>query len=453
MRRRPTPAAVLLALLAGAPAAATEPAARDATASASSPAARADDPVAVAMDPAATDPADAQRNWASNWRDALDNDFYKISLDIRLRQSLADIDGFRTSSATTLRTRFGIGTKPWRGLSLFAEAEGTIAFANRLFFDNLGNNNKRRSTVADPSAFQLNRGFGRYHRPEFYDVDLIGGRQRIIFDDARFIGNVGWRQNEQTYDAGFGSTSLGIEGLEVGYGYLWHINRIFSDRGQDNTKDWDSRSHLVRVSYDRFELAELTGFAYLLDFKNDSPGNSANTFGFRVKGNKVLDGVWKFGYVGSFAHQGDTGNNTVDYDALYGWVEGIVGHAQVLTVGVGHEWLGSDDGEARFVTPLSTAHKFNGFADAFLDNGGPNGLRNLFVWLSPNFPLGVKGKLYYHRFWSDERGEHLGDEFDFVLTRKFNRILALTKFAWFDGTKSGGVADRWRFTFEVNFKY
>ena len=26
------------------------------------------------------------------------------------------------------------------------------------------------------------------------------GRQRLILDNARFIGNVGWRQNEQTYD-------------------------------------------------------------------------------------------------------------------------------------------------------------------------------------------------------------------------------------------------------------
>ena len=27
------------------------------------------------------------------------------------------------------------------------------------------------------------------------------GRQRIVLDDHRFVGNVGWRQNEQTFDA------------------------------------------------------------------------------------------------------------------------------------------------------------------------------------------------------------------------------------------------------------
>ena len=33
------------------------------------------------------------------------------------------------------------------------------------------------------------------------DATLIFGRQRIKLDDDRFIGNVGWRQNEQTFDA------------------------------------------------------------------------------------------------------------------------------------------------------------------------------------------------------------------------------------------------------------
>ena len=27
------------------------------------------------------------------------------------------------------------------------------------------------------------------------------GRQNIVLDNARFIGNVGWRLNEQTFDA------------------------------------------------------------------------------------------------------------------------------------------------------------------------------------------------------------------------------------------------------------
>jgi hypothetical protein len=32
-------------------------------------------------------------------------------------------------------------------------------------------------------------------------LDLTLGRQRINLDDQRFVGSVGWRQNEQTFDA------------------------------------------------------------------------------------------------------------------------------------------------------------------------------------------------------------------------------------------------------------
>ncbi len=406
------------------------------------------------VDPAATSPTDAQRNWRSNWRSALDNDWYKVSLDMRARLGLADIDGFRTSQAWTVRTRLGVGSKPWHGLSAFVEGEGTFSFARNAFFDGTGENKRRRSTISDPETLSLNRAFVRFHDPELLGLDAIGGRQRIIFDDARFIGNVGWRQNEQTFDAGFGSTSLGLDGLKARYGYLWHINRLWSDLGKDDTQDWDSRSHIVNVSYAAAPWLNVVGFAYILDFKNDAPGNSSNSYGFRLHGKHEFDGVWQLGYAGSWAHQGDGANNTVDYDAHYGWVEVSAGHEKYLTLGSGYEVLGSDNGRARFVTPLATAHKFNGFADAFLDNGGVNGLRDFFLWVSPRLPMGLKGKLIYHRFWSDEQGRTLGDEFNAVFTRKFgSHMLALVKAAVFEGQSNSGRADRWRLTFELNFKY
>ena len=74
--------------------------------------------------------------------------------------------------------------------------------------------------------------------------------------------------------------------------------------------------------------------------------------------------------------------------------------------------LGSDDGDARFVTPLSTAHKFNGWADAFLDNGGTAGLQDVYVYLSPRLPCNLTGRIVYHHFWFDEGGMSASDEVD-----------------------------------------
>ncbi len=406
------------------------------------------------VDPAASRSDDAQRRWADRFRKAVDNDWYKISADIRARIGLADIEGNRNAYAYTVRTRLGIGTKPWHGLSAFVEGEGTVTPAESKYYDGTGDNNNNRSTISDPRVVQLNRAFVRYHDADLMGADVIGGRQRIILDDARFVGNVGWRQNEQTFDAAWASTDLGVEGLRAAYSYLWHINRLWSDQGKRSTRDWDSRSHLMHLSYEAFPWLKMVAFGYIFDFRNDSSENSSASYGVRVTGSHTFEQVWKVGYAASFAHQQEAANNRSHYEAAYGWVEVSAGHVDWLTVGMGFENLGSDDGKGRFRTPLSTAHKFNGFADAFLDNGGDNGLRDYFLWISPNLPWKINAKAIYHRFWSAERSQHLGDEFDLVATRKFgDHWLALVKAAVFDGQKDSGRADRWRLTFEMNFKY
>lgn len=52
--------------------------------------------------------------------------------------------------------------------------------------------------MADPECTEANQAYLQMKLGTFTG---IAGRQRVILDNARFIGNVGWRQNEQTYDA------------------------------------------------------------------------------------------------------------------------------------------------------------------------------------------------------------------------------------------------------------
>jgi hypothetical protein len=382
----------------------------------------------------------------------LDNDVYKLSLDVRGRIELADIDGADDSEAYTLRTRVGLGLKAWHGLSVFGELENTTSADDDSYFDNVSTPNGK-TIIADPENTELNRAFIRYERADWAELEVKGGRQRIIFDDARFMGNVGWRQNEQTMDAALAQSSLGIDGLTAQYGYLWDIQRIFGDQGLPPTRDFGSDSHIIRVHHRGLDRPAVTVFAYLLDFEMDSPGNSADTYGFRVTGDIELGDELQLKYAGSYAFQRDAADNPDDYEAHYAAVEATLGAQSLGSVTLGYELLGSDDGEARFVTPLATAHKFNGFADVFLDNGGPLGLQDFYVAVSPELPFELKGKLIYHHFWSDEKGRSLGDEIDAVISRKLNSHLsALTKFAWFEGT-SDGPLDRWRLWFQVELSY
>lgn len=382
---------------------------------------------------------------------AFDNDYYKISIDVRARMELADFDGLDRSEAFTARTRAGIGTRSWLGFSAFAEIESSVAVDEDHYFDAV-ERPTGQSPIADPQETDLNQLWLRYEN-ERAALRITGGRQRIILDDARFIGNVGWRQNEQTYDAVYGSTALGVEHLELSYGHVYDVQRIFGDDGPAATRDYESRSHLFRAAYDRFALARVALFAYLLDFDN-SPGNSSNSYGLRVTGEQELgSGPWQFGYAASYAHQTDADDNPVGYDANYLAGDVHVGHAKLGTIGIGYELLGSDDGKARFVTPLATAHNFNGFADAFLNNGGNRGLRDAYAYLAPKLPWKLGAKVVYHQFRSDQGGDRLGQEIDVVVQRPINAHLSvLTKGAYFNGN-GPGPADRWRFWVDVTFRY
>ena len=320
-----------------------------------------------------------------------------------------------------------------------------------------------QTPIADPEETQLNRAFLKYeNKGETTPFTASVGRQRIIYDDARWVGNVGWRQNEQTFDSASASTSLGIEGLDARYGYLWDVKRIFGNDDDFNAGlgDFDSNSHIMSLGYQIPSGPKVAAFTYLLDLHNNAAGsvsNSSNSFGFRVNGAWDFAEDWKLDYVGSYAYQQDAKDNPVDYDAHYVWVSTMLGFAPLGSLGVGFEMLGSDNGLARVVTPLATAHKFNGFADVFLDNGGVTGLQDMFITVAPKLPWGLKMKLIYHRFWNDDTGGTLGNEIDGVVSKKLPYgFTVLSKGAYFDSTSSGRAQGRqtvWRWIFDVSYAF
>jgi hypothetical protein len=141
----------------------------------------------------------------------------------------------------------------------------------------------------------------------------------------------------------------------------------------------------------------------------------------------------------------------------YAWLSADLGFEPVGKLEVGFELLGSDNGTARFVTPLATAHKFNGFADVFLDNGRPTGLRDFFVSIDPNLPWGMKGKFINHKFWDDDSGDNFGDEYDFVVSKQLMYgFSVLGVAAMYDASQHGqslGRENLWRTTLDLEFKY
>jgi hypothetical protein len=217
----------------------------------------------------------------------------KPTLDMRARVEIADLDnkgadGLNRSEAYTLRTRLGYGTKPWKGLMAYAEGENITAVAGGQYNDGT-EPGSGKTVIADPTKTEVNQVFLNLNRKDWLDTHVTLGRQRIILDDSRFVGNVGWRQNEQTFDAVRGSTSLGVEDLNVSYAYMRYARRIFGDKDQGTTaqKDWRTNNHVVHVAYTGFDAVDVTGFAYIFEF-NRAQANSSATVGFRLTGDSEI---------------------------------------------------------------------------------------------------------------------------------------------------------------------
>jgi hypothetical protein len=272
-------------------------------------------------------------------------------------------------------------------------------------------------------------------------------------DNARFIGNVGWRQNEQTYDA-ISLVNNNLQDITFFFAYIDHVNRIFGD-GDDlalNQRDFDSKSPLLNLSYSVRPFAKITGYTYLLDLSNEGGNPSSNTFGINLVGShKFNNDKLNISYRAEYAYQQDTSDNPVDYEANYYHFK-LGGAYEILDAGVGYEVLGSDDKTIGFATPLATGHAFNGWADVFL-NTPPDGLEDLYVWAALKLPYDIPLKVIYHSFEAEKDGADFGNEIDAVISKKFGKNLGLLlKYANYVG-KDSRFIDRNKFWAQIEFKY
>ena len=103
------------------------------------------------------------------------------------------------ADAATLRLRAGFESgKAWN-TTLLAEGEFVTPFDGDYRADPARATRTAFPVVADPESYEVNRL--QLTNTALPGTTLTLGRQRIVLDDHRFVGNVGWRQNEQTFDA------------------------------------------------------------------------------------------------------------------------------------------------------------------------------------------------------------------------------------------------------------
>ena len=129
----------------------------------------------------------------------------------------------KTANAITTRLRLGLLSPVFHGLQGYAEYEGVYAMDSD--YNSTRNGKTGYSTIADPYENELDQLWLSY--AGIPDTLIKGGRQRIKLDDDRFIGNVGWRQLEQTYDSVLIThNNQQLFGLTVNVGYIGNVKHL-----------------------------------------------------------------------------------------------------------------------------------------------------------------------------------------------------------------------------------
>ena len=385
----------------------------------------------------------------------------KVSVNARLRYEHAERTGSKDSDALTLRTRLGYSTKPFSGLRGFFEYEDVTALSDVDKYNSAGINTNAldRTVIADVEGLELNQAYLEYAG---MDSLIRGGRQRIIIGNARFVGNVGWRQNEQTYSA-VSLENGSMAGVDLYYAYIDKVYRIFGQENgiepagsAGNAARYNSDSHAINVAWKPCDAFSGIAYAYLLDLGEDvGAANSSDTYGLSGVVSKELDTVSMAGRL-EYAQQSDNSATTAgkDYSADYLMLD-IKGTCSGATLGLGYELLGSDNG-ASFRTPLATGHKFNGWADVFLVTPD-EGLEDMYAYVGYVCPEG-KGKIkaVYHDFTSDTGDIDYGTELDLVISMKVSKnVTAIAKYSNYDAdggamVPAGQAADVERISVEAN---
>jgi len=365
----------------------------------------------------------------------------KTGVNVRARYEHVDQDNIsENADAVTARLRLNYRTGQWSGMTGFVEYDYVFHLLND-FNSGAGTSPGKGQypVVADPKGADLNQLYLDYTISEKSKARV--GRQRILLDNQRFVGGVGWRQNEQTYDA-LTFTTKALARTNLSYSYVGSVRRIFGDGATAPAGKNDVDTHLLNAKVSINDGWSVTPYYYYIDNKDVAVFSTA-TLGARLVGS-VAAGEGKVALVAELATQRDIANNPVDYDADYAHLSGTWSIANGLSLGLAYELLGGNaQSGAAFRTPLATLHAFQGWADKFLatPDGGIVDVFATVKYKAGRWNLtGV-----YHDFSSDVGSTDYGTEFDVAAATKLDdNYSILFKGAFFSG-EPGGIADTSKF--------
>jgi len=366
----------------------------------------------------------------------------KLKGEIRPRYEMSDVvdDGKETANAFTARLHLSVtaGLLDVEGLSATVGIQSVNNFGYTKY-NSTNNGQTQYDVIKDPQFAMLSEASIDY---KIDQTKLHAGRSQINLDNQRFIGTVGWRQVERSYDT-VSVINSDIKNLELMAAYLYGYQGV----GAGDTTE--TSSVLLHAKYKAMDALTVTAYDYMLASLSD-------TIGLALTGNVDLGA--KLNYRAEYAIQKDPtmeyGAKNVQADASYYNLD-LGANISGVLAGVNYEVLsGTDgtDGKTTFNPALGTNHKFNGWADVFYVASKPlGGLKDANIRLGYTAPGLGKFLAVYHDFKADTNmvsstgtTDDLGSEFDVVYVNKIpgvNGLTGLVKYASYSKGKATGYTN------------
>ena len=366
------------------------------------------------------------------------------SFDIRARMESVDQDNpLLDADATTIRARIGLTTPRWRNLDLFGEIEAIGRIGAEKY--NSGSNGRTQfSLIPDHDDVEINQFVVRYRNAHHY---LQIGRQRMPLDNQRFFGDVGYRQNQQTYDA-ISYMNTAREGQQFRYAYMARARRFLSD--EHPLGEIDMNAHIVNFRLQRLNGDTFSAYAYLIDMdKPEVAQNSHKVLGVRYNGAHPT-GAGDLLYELEYANQSDYADGAPVIDADYVAAELGWKFRNEWVAKIGQQRLGGD-GRYAFQTPFASNHAFHGYADLFAARTPPNGVVDSYIRLVA--PLwGARVQLAAHDFAADSGSADHGSEIDVRIEKRFAKRFAVS-LLYADYDADNIAVDTTKWALWIDFRY
>ncbi len=381
----------------------------------------------------------------------LDN--VKLSGELRPRYEYADVkdNGKDAGQALTSRIKLVASSDRFFGIDNLNVNLGIIDVYDFGWHEyNSGYNGQTDyDKIIDPNYAMLSNADINY---KVGKTILHAGRSQVNLDNQRFIGTVGWRQLERSYDTVYVADNS-VENLSLLAAWVYGLQGVAAG------PKTDTNSVLLHATYKVMPELTITAYDYMI-------ANFADTYGVALTG-KAKTGDIKLNYRAEYAIQSDA---TMDIhggegkaDASYYNLD-LGANISGIIAGVNYEYMSGGEDKAdgtkqTFTTPLGTNHKFNGWADVYLGGHAGTGLIDMNAKVGYTAKGLGKALIVYHQFLADEEvagKDDMGSEIDVLYANKvpgFKNVSGLLKGAWFSGGDIGQTNDVTKFWAMLDYKF